>query len=379
MTSTRMTRRTIAVIAALGLVAAACGDDDGAAGGADEPSATSAAPSATSAAAPAAPATSAASGTAAPTGEGAAVAPSPYCDDTCQAALALQADPVSIDCAVGLSWNTAGHPFGATSISRSEEAAAAMFPNMTLLAGHGEGDSLKQTAQIEDLLVKGIDVLIISPTDAAALAPVVQRAVDEGVQVIASDRNVDATVSSYIGADNVLSGKVAGEHVVELLGGAGKVAVLQGSLGASPTIDRQAGFTEALAGSTIEIVADQTANYDRAEGLQVMEDYLQRFGAGEIDAVFAHNDEMALGAIQAIAEAGRADEIAVIGIDGQESALDAIEDGSYAATVVYPIPVPEHLIAAAKLCAGESLPERIVTSATLVTLDNVADVRGTTF
>ena len=119
MNSIRMTRRTIAVIAALGLVAAACGDDDGEAGGADEPSATSAAPSVTSAAA-AAPATSAASGTAAPAGDGAAVAPSPYCDDTCQAALALQADPTSIDCTVGLSWNTAGHPFGATSISRSE-------------------------------------------------------------------------------------------------------------------------------------------------------------------------------------------------------------------------------------------------------------------
>ncbi|MEZ5257377.1 MAG: substrate-binding domain-containing protein [Ilumatobacteraceae bacterium] len=263
--------------------------------------------------------------------------------------------------------------------SRAASSAAAMFPNMKLLTGHGEGDSLKQTAQIEDLLVKGIDVLIVSPTDAAALAPVVKRAADEGVKIIASDRNVDTAVDSYIGADNVLSGKVAGEHIVDLLGGSGKVAVLQGALGASPTIDRQAGFLEALDGSDIEIVADQTANYDRAEGLQVMEDYLQRFGSGEIDAVFAHNDEMALGAIQAIEEAGRADEIAVVGIDGQESALDAIENGSYAATVVYPIPVPEHIIAAAKLCAGEPLPERIVTSATLVTLDNVADVRGTTF
>lgn len=370
MTSIRMNRTAIALIATLGLTAAACGGDDDSAGAADEPSATSAdEPSATSADEP----------TPEPAGEGTNVAPSPYCDEACQDALALQADPASIDCTVGLSWNTAGHPFGATSISRSEESAAAMFPNMTLLTGHGEGDSLKQTAQIEDLLVKGIDVLIISPTDAAALSPVVQRAAEDGVKVIASDRNVDTAVDSYIGADNVLSGKVAGEHIVDLLGGEGKVAVLQGALGASPTIDRQAGFAEAIDGSNIEIVADQTANYDRAEGLQVMEDYLQRFGPGEIDAVFTHNDEMSLGAIQAIAEAGRDDEIAVVGIDGQESALDAIEDGSYAATVVYPIPVPEHIIAAAKLCAGESLPERIVTSATLVTLDNVADVRGTTF
>ncbi|MEZ5218848.1 MAG: substrate-binding domain-containing protein [Ilumatobacteraceae bacterium] len=363
MTTTRITRTAITLIAAMGLVAAGCGSDGD--------SSTAASDSST--------ATSADQTVAESTNPGTPVAPSPYCDEACQDALALQADPASIECTVGLSWNTAGHPFGATSISRSESSAAAMFPNMTLLTGHGEGDSLKQTAQIEDLLVKGIDVLIVSPTDAAALAPVVKRAADEGVKIIASDRNVDTAVDSYIGADNVLSGKVAGEHIVDLLGGSGKVAVLQGALGASPTIDRQAGFLEALDGSDIEIVADQTANYDRAEGLQVMEDYLQRFGSGEIDAVFAHNDEMALGAIQAIEEAGRADEIAVVGIDGQESALDAIENGSYAATVVYPIPVPEHIIAAAKLCAGEPLPERIVTSATLVTLDNVADVRGTTF
>lgn len=313
-----------------------------------------------------------------PAEPGVAPVPSPYCTGDCLEAVTLQADPLSIECTVGLSWNSAGHPFGANAISRSEDAAAEFFPNMTLLAGEGQGDSLTQVSQIEDLLVQGIDVLIVSPTDAAALTPVVEQAKEQGVQVIASDRNVDTDVATYIGADNVLAGEVAGTHISDLLGGEGKLVVLQGSLGASPTIDRQAGLLNTLADG-IEVLADQTANYDRAEGLVVMEDYLQRFGPGEIDAVFTHNDEMSLGAIQAIEEAGRADEIAVVGIDAQESALDAVEDGSYAATVVYAIPSPEHLLAAAKLCAGESLPERIVNAAVLVTADNVDDIRGTTF
>jgi len=349
----------VVLVFSLALVVAACGDDD---------AATTTAPATT---------TTAATTT---SGGGAAVEPSIYCTGDCLEALALQADPASIDCTVGLSWNTAGHPYGATSISRTEELAATLFPNMTLYTGHGQGDAAIQTAQIEDLLTRGIDVLIVSPADAGALADVVDRAKAAGVLVIASDRAVDTEVLTYIGAENVDTGQVAGEYVAELLGGEGKVAVLQGSLGASPTIDRQRGFLETLADYPgIEVIADQSANYNRADGLRVMEDYLQRFGPGEIDAVFTHNDEMSLGAIQAIKEAGRLDEILVIGIDGQESALDAIEAGEYAGSVVYPITAREHLIAAAKACAGEPLPARIYLTAILATIENLAQIRGTTF
>jgi len=110
-----------------------------------------------------------------------------------------------------------------------------------------------------------------------------------------------------------------------------------------------------------------------------MEDVLQRFGSGKINAVFTHNDEMSLGAIQAIREAGRSNEIKVVGIDGQESALRQVKTGRYAGTVVYPLPVPEHILAAAKLCAGEKLPARIKQTAPLVTQANVGKFEGTTF
>jgi ribose transport system substrate-binding protein len=303
-----------------------------------------------------------------------------YCGPDCQQALALKADPVSIDCKVGVSWNATTHPYGAKTNSRSEEVAKASFPKMELFVADARNDAAQQSSQVDDMVARGLDVLVVSPADAKAIAPAVKRATAEGVKVIASDRSVDgAEVASYIGSDNVEAGEVAGKHIVELLGGKGKVVELQGSQGASPTIDRAKGFRDAIAGTDIEIIGSQAADYDRARGLAVMEDFLQRFGPGEIDLVYTHNDSMSLGAIQAIKEAGRQDEIKIVGIDGQEPALKAVEAGDYDATVVYPLTVDEHMIAAAKLCAGEDIPARIVLESELVTKENAARFEGTTY
>lgn len=302
-----------------------------------------------------------------------------FCEGECAKALEITDAAKEAQCKVGVSWSDTSFPYGAAAISKSEEAAK-QFPNMELITTDGRGDATTQTSQVDDLIARGIDVLVLSPIDAKALAPAAKRAEAAGIKVIASDRSVDAPVVTYVGADNVEAGKVAGDWIVEDSGGEASVVELQGSLGASPTIDRNKGFMDALsAASGIEVVASESADYARDEGLRVMENLLQRFGSGDIDYVFAHNDEMALGAIQAIREADRSDEIKVIGIDGQESALDAIEAGQYAATVIYPLPVPEHIVAAAKICAGEDLPKRIKPSAPLVTEDNVADYKGTTF
>lgn len=344
------------LVAALAFMAAGCG------GGDDEA------------------ATTAAATTAAGGGGATPIKLSDFCGTECQAALKLEADPASIDCTVGLSWNSFAHPYGAATGERTKSAQKEFFPNMKLIVSDGRGDSTTQTNGIDDMLAKGVDVIIISPADAAALAPAVKRATEDGVKVIASDRGVDAPVETYIGALNVDTGRVGGEYIVKALGGKGNIVELQGALGASPTIDRNKGFEEAIKGSPgLKVIASQTANYNREEGRSVMEDMLQRFGRGEIDAVFTHNDEMSLGAIQAIREADRLDEIKVVGIDAQQSALEAVKAGDYAATVVYPINVPEHLVAAAKLCEGESLPKQITMTATLVTKDNVADIEGKTF
>lgn len=304
------------------------------------------------------------------------LAPSIYCSDTCQGQLQLKADPAGIDCKVGVSWSSASFPYGAKSTQQIPEFAKAFFPKMNVTVSDGRGDATNQSNQVSEMIAQGIKVLILSPQDANALAGVAKQATAAGIKVIAADRQVNADVSTYIGSDNVEAGTVDGKAVAAALGGTGSVVELSGSLGASPTIARAEGFRKGLEGSKVEIIASQTANYDRATGLKVMEDLLQRFGAGKIQAVYAHNDQMAFGAIQAIKEAGRQGEIKVFGIDGEAEALDLVKDGSYAATVGYPLVVKESVIAAAKLCSGEPVDARIKLDSTLIDGKNVDQYVG---
>jgi ribose transport system substrate-binding protein len=304
------------------------------------------------------------------------LAPSIYCGDTCQGQLQLKADPAGIDCKVGVSWSSASFPYGAKSTQQIPEFAKAFFPKMNITVSDGRGDATNQSNQVSEMIAQGIKVLILSPQDANALAGVAKQATAAGIKVIAADRQVNAEVSTYIGSDNEEAGLVDGKAVAQTLGGTGSVVELSGSLGASPTIARAAGFRNGLSGSKVEIIASQTANYDRATGLKVMEDLLQRFGTGKIQGVYAHNDQMAFGAIQAIKEAGREGEIKVFGIDGEAEALDLVKDGSYAATVGYPLVVKESAIAAAKLCAGEPLDARIKLDSTLIDKTTVDQYLG---
>jgi ribose transport system substrate-binding protein len=304
------------------------------------------------------------------------LAPSIYCGDTCQGQLQLKADPAGIDCKVGVSWSSASFPYGAKSTQQIPEFAKAFFPKMNVTVSDGRGDATNQSNQVSEMIAQGIKVLILSPQDANALAGVAKQAAAAGIKVIAADRQVNAEVSTYIGSDNEEAGLVDGKAVAAAIGGTGSVVELSGSLGASPTIARAEGFRKGLEGSKVEIIASQTANYDRATGLKVMEDLLQRFGTGKIQGVYAHNDQMAFGAIQAIKEAGREGEIKVFGIDGEAEALDLVKDGSYAATVGYPLVVKESAIAAAKLCAGEPLDARIKLDSTLIDNTNVDQYLG---
>lgn len=297
-------------------------------------------------------------------------APSIYCGKECQAQLALEADPASISCSVGVSWNSALHPYGARHTQQIPQFAAQYFPNMKVTVTEAQGDGNKQSGQVDDLIAQGVKVLIVSPADAAGLSGAVDRARQAGIKIIAADRSVDTTVDTYIGSDNVEAGKVAGEAMTKALNNQGNVIELAGSLGASPTIDRAKGFRETL-GSGTKILDSQTANYDKAQGLKVMEDLLQRFGSGQIQAIYTHNDQMAFGAIQAIQEANRASEIKVFSIDGEAGALKSIQKGEMTATVGYPAVVNESVLAAAKLCAGEPVDQRIVLDSTLIDSSNV--------
>ena len=302
--------------------------------------------------------------------------PSIYCGDDCTAQLELAADPASVTCDVGVSWSATSFPYGAVSSQQIPDLAKKWFPGMSVTVTDGQGDAAIQSGQVDEMVAQGIDVLIISPRDSDALAGAVDRAVAAGVKVIAADRDVNTTVDTYIGSDNVEAGVVSGKNIAAVLGDGGQLIELAGSLGASPTIARGDGLRTGLEGSGVTIVDSQTADYDQAKGLTVMQDLLQKYPAGTIDGVYTHNDQMAFGAIQAIKEAGREGEIQVFSIDGEDKALEYIQSGEMQSTVGYPLVTKESVIAAAKLCSGEPIDERIVLDSTLIDASNVADYVG---
>lgn len=229
--------------------------------------------------------------------------------------------------AVGFSVSTLNNPFF---VSLSEGAKAeAEKQGVKLVVVDAGDDAAKQTNDIEDLISRNVSVLIVNPVDSDAVAPAVQNAVSKGIKVISVDRVVNGVeVDCQIASDNAAGAKMATEYLIELIGEKAKVAELEGVPGASATIDRGAGFHE-VADKALDVVASQTANFNRAEGMTVMENILQ--SSGDIKGVFAHNDEMALGAIEAIAASGK--DIKVIGFDATDDAVAAVKAGRMAATV----------------------------------------------
>ena len=229
--------------------------------------------------------------------------------------------------AVGFSVSTLNNPFF---VSLSEGAKAeAEKQDVKLVVVDAGDDAAKQTNDIEDLISRNVSVLIVNPVDSDAVAPAVQNAVSKGIKVISVDRVVNGVeVDCQIASDNAAGAKMATEYLVELIGEGAKAAELEGVPGASATIDRGAGFHEA-ADTALDVVASQTANFNRAEGMNVMENILQ--SCPEVKGVFAHNDEMALGAVEAVSASGK--DIKIIGFDATDDAVAAVKSGKMAATV----------------------------------------------
>ncbi|MCT4777351.1 MULTISPECIES: ribose ABC transporter substrate-binding protein RbsB [Exiguobacterium] len=232
------------------------------------------------------------------------------------------------DFKIGLSISTLNNPFFVALKDGAEEQATEL--DATLTVADAQNDAAKQVSDVEDMIQKGMDLILINPTDSEAVGAAVQSANDAGIPVITVDRNAESgDVVAHVASDNVAGGKLAGDYMVELVGEGGKVVELEGIPGASATRDRGQGFNEAIDGK-LDVVAKQSANFDRAQGLTVMENILQ--DNKDIVAVFAHNDEMALGAVQALNSAGLND-VKVIGFDATDDAVKAVEDGTMAATV----------------------------------------------
>ena len=231
---------------------------------------------------------------------------------------------------IGFAVSTLENPFFVTMKDAAVAKAEALGVELMVLDAQDSAET--QASQIEDFIVRGVDLLIINPVDSDAIGTSVVACNTEGIPVITVTRASNSgEVVQHLDIDNREAGRLDAEQLIVDLGGTGKVAVLEGIAGYSSAIERNEGFVAALEGTEIEIVASLTANYAREEGASVTEDILQ--ANPELDAIYAHNDEMALGAVRAVAAAGRSEEIKIYGIDATDDALVAVENGEMAATV----------------------------------------------
>ncbi len=231
----------------------------------------------------------------------------------------------------GVSLSTLNNPFFVTLKEGAEEAAGQL--GIELIIVDSQDDSAREATNIDDLIQQGVDALLINPTDSDAIVPSIQRANEEGIPVFTIDRGATGgDVVSHVASDNVAGGVLAGEFLSNQLGGSGNVVELEGIAGTSAARDRGAGFNQVMdSESGLTVIARQTANFNRAEGLSVFENILQ--AQPDIAGVFAHNDEMILGAIEAAEAAGRAESIIFVGFDAVDDAVQAVGDGRLAATI----------------------------------------------
>ena len=253
--------------------------------------------------------------------------------------------------------STLNNPFFVTLKDGAETKAKALGYDLLVL--DSQNDPAKELANVEDLTVRGVKVLLINPTDSDAVGNAIAIANKAKLPVLTLDRGANkGTVVSHIASDNIAGGKMAGDFIAQKLGEKAKIIQLEGIAGTSAARDRVAGFKQAADAHGFQMLASQPADFDRTKGLNVMENLLS--GHGDVQAVFAQNDEMALGAVRALQAAGK-DKVLVVGFDGTDDGVKAVQKGKMAATVAQQ---PDQIGAigvetADKVLKGETVPASI--------------------
>jgi ribose transport system substrate-binding protein len=241
---------------------------------------------------------------------------------------------------VALVVKTLNHPFFIDMQKGAEEAAKAAGVELIVQAAEREIDVERQMQIIENLIQRKVSALVVAPSGSREIVPVVVKANQAGIPVLVVDTRVDAAAlkaaggktATFIGSDNYEGGKLAGEFMVQKMGGQARIAVLEGIPGHETGDARLRGFRDALKGSPgMQIVASQPANWERDQGYNVFQNIMQAHP--DVNAMFAANDLMALGALEAIAAGGKAGKITVVGFDALDEARKAVKEGRMAGTV----------------------------------------------
>jgi ribose transport system substrate-binding protein len=278
---------------------------------------------------------------------------------------------------IALTVGTLANPFFLSMSKGVEEAGKEL--GAEVIVESAEYDLAKQTSQIENFITKKVDMILLNAVDTKGIAAAVQQAKAEGIPVIAVDTNAEGGVDATVTSDNYQAGKLAGEYVVEQLGGKGNIAIIDGPP-VSAVTDRIQGFEDVIKDSEIKVVAKQNGEGNREKALTVMESILQANPSGTIDAVFAINDPEAIGVEIAQEQAGRKDEFFIVGVDGAPEATEAMaKDGStFTATSAQS---PSDMVKKAveigmKVKNGEDVEELIKVPVELVTQESLDSYKG---
>ncbi|OLZ61773.1 ABC transporter substrate-binding protein [Amycolatopsis keratiniphila] len=252
--------------------------------------------------------------------------------------------------------------------SIKDEAKKLGVPDDKLLVTNAQSDLNKQVSDIKSLLDRGAQLLIVAPLNSDGLQPALDAAKAKKVPVITIDRKVTSQPCTdyltFIGSNFVEQGKRAAQEMVKATGGTGKVAILLGASGNNVTTDRTKGFKDEIAATPgIQVVAEQTGEFDRSKGQAVMEQLIQ--SNPEITAVYAENDEMGIGAVTALKAAGKTPgkDVKIVSIDGTRNAVQLIADGSYNAVIESnPRFGPLAFSTLQDFAAGKEIPSTVVIS-----------------
>ena len=235
------------------------------------------------------------------------------------------------------------------------------------------GDAAKQLQQVETFISQKVDAIIMQPQEQEACSPAIDKAKAAGIPIINCNSLTSTEPDAYVGSNDSESAEIAMTYIAEQLGGKGNVLMMHGHPGQTAEVKRTEGAMDILAQNPdMTLLDEQTADWDRAEAMTLMENWIQAYG-DQINAVFCQNDEMALGALNALVQAGKKDNVLVVGVDAIDDALQSVKDGKMDATVYQDCKGQAEgaIEAAYKLAKGESVEKEILIPFILVTTENV--------
>ncbi|MBU1338281.1 MAG: substrate-binding domain-containing protein [Acidobacteria bacterium] len=271
---------------------------------------------------------------------------------------------------IGMSQCNLGEPWR-VQMNLDIKQEAEKHPEIKIIFKDAQNDSMKQRSQVEEYISAGVDLIIISPKEAAPLTPPIAAAYEKGIPVIVLDRRIlGDRYACFIGADNKKIGKAAGEWIVDKLGGQGRIVELKGLMTSTPGQDRHSGFREGIKGSELKIIFEADMKWLEPEARKEMESALARFK--DIDLVYAHNDPGAHGAYLAAKAVDRENDILFVGIDAlPHEGQIYIRQGIISACFEYPTGGKEAVLTALEILNGRDVSREITLRSRVFTKDNI--------